>query len=82
MLGLRASLVGDGAALPAIASALEDMPASAVATVVVQVPAADDEVPLATAAAAKATRPMTAIRILLMGTEYSCLVELFIGHGA
>jgi NADPH-dependent ferric siderophore reductase len=48
-------LVGDASALPAIASALEDMPAGARATVIVQVPGADDEIPLPTPAAADIT---------------------------
>lgn len=42
-------LVGDGAALPAIASALEDLPPGADATVLVQVPTPADEIPLAPA---------------------------------
>lgn len=48
-------LAGDGAALPAIASALEDMPAGATATVIVQVPGPDDELPLPTPADATVT---------------------------
>lgn len=48
-------VVGDASALPAIASALEDMPAGAPATVVVQVPGPDDEIPLPTPAAATIT---------------------------
>jgi NADPH-dependent ferric siderophore reductase len=39
-------LVGDAAALPAIASALEDVPAGAPTTVVVQVHGPEDEIPL------------------------------------
>jgi len=48
-------LVGDGAALPAIASALEDMPPGAAATVIVQVSGPDDELPLPTPAEATIT---------------------------
>lgn len=48
-------LVGDAAALPAIASALEDMPAGARATVVVQVSGPADEIPLPTPADAAVT---------------------------
>ncbi|MFI2104065.1 siderophore-interacting protein [Isoptericola sp. NPDC019693] len=43
-------LVGDDAALPAIAAALEALPAGAVAHVVVEVPGPEDELPLDSAA--------------------------------
>lgn len=48
-------LVGDAAALPAIASALEGMPPGAPATVVVQVHGPEDEIPLPTPAVASIT---------------------------
>jgi NADPH-dependent ferric siderophore reductase len=48
-------VVGDGAALPAIAAALEAMPAGARATVVVQVHGPDDQIPLPTPADAAIT---------------------------
>ncbi|HEX7136163.1 MAG TPA: siderophore-interacting protein [Iamia sp.] len=48
-------VVGDAAALPAIASALEDMPPGAPATVIVQVHGPEDELPLPTPAAAVVT---------------------------
>ncbi|HEV7722205.1 MAG TPA: siderophore-interacting protein [Iamia sp.] len=48
-------LVGDAAALPAIASALEDMPPSAAATAIVQVGGPADEILLPTPAEARIT---------------------------
>jgi NADPH-dependent ferric siderophore reductase len=48
-------LAGDASALPAIASALEDMPPGAPATVLVQVHGPEDEIPLPTPAAAEVT---------------------------
>ena len=48
-------LLGDAAALPAIAAALEDMPAGARATVIVQVPGPADQLPLPTPATADVT---------------------------
>lgn len=48
-------LVGDAAALPAIAAALEDMPPGVPATVVIQVHGPEDEIPLPTPGDAEVT---------------------------